>query len=101
MPRPQPAAVSVAAPEEFDEAAESDEVEEADVPITGPGEDQTEHHRNHISCIRNGGTPNCGIDLGLRVQVMLSMAEMSYRQSTMSLFDTEKLKLIAPKHPIA
>jgi len=64
------------------QAAWSDEVEAADVPIVGPGEDQTEHHKNHISCIRNGGTPNCNIDLALRVQAMLSMAEMSYRQST-------------------
>jgi predicted dehydrogenase len=71
-----------------------DEIERADLPVVGPGEDQKEHHKNLISCIRNGGTPNCNIDLALRVQTMVSMAEISYRQSKMSLFDVEKQKLI-------
>ena len=75
----------------------ADEIEQADLPVVGPGEDQREHHRNLIKCIREGGTPNCDIDLGLRVQTIVSMAEMSYRQSTMALFDASKQKLIQPK----
>ena len=76
------------------QGAWADEIEQADLPVVGPGEDQKEHHKNHISCIRNGGIPNCNIDLALRVQTMVSMAESSYRQSKMSLFDTVKQKLI-------
>jgi len=74
----------------------ADEVEAEDLPVVGPGEDQREHHRNLISCIRNGGVPNCNIDLALRVQTIVSMAEMSYRQNTMALFDPVRQKLIQP-----
>lgn len=79
------------------QGAWADEVEQADLPVVGPGESQVEHHKNLISCIRNGGIPNCNIDLALRVQTIVSMAEMSYRQNTMALFDTQKQKLIQPK----
>jgi predicted dehydrogenase len=72
----------------------TDEIERADLPVVGPGEDQREHHRNLIKCIREGGIPNCNIDLALRVQTIVSMAEASYRQSKMSLFDPVKQKLI-------
>lgn len=72
----------------------ADEIEQADLPVVGPGEDQKEHHKNLIKCIREGGQPNCNIDLALRVQTMVSMAEMSYRQNKMALFDTVKQKLI-------
>lgn len=72
----------------------TDEIEAEDLPVVGPGEDQREHHRNLIKCIREGGTPNCNIDLALRVQTIVSMAEISYRQSKMALFDVEKQKLI-------
>ena len=76
------------------ERAWTDEIERADLPVVGPGEDQREHHKNLIKCIREGGIPNCNIDLALRVQTIVSMAEASYRQSKMSLFDTVKQKLI-------
>jgi predicted dehydrogenase len=75
----------------------TDEIEAEDLPVVGPGEDQREHHKDLIACIRGtkpGGIPNCNIDLALRVQTMVSMAENSYRQSKMSLFDAEKQKLI-------
>jgi predicted dehydrogenase len=75
----------------------ADEIEAADLPVVGPGEDQKEHHKDMIACIRGtkpGGIPNCNIDLALRVQTMVSMAEMSYRQNKMALFDTVKQKLI-------
>lgn len=64
-----------------------------ELPVEGPGESQLEHHKNHINCIRNGGTPNCNVDLALRVQTILSLAEKSYRQSIMSIFDTANLKV--------
>jgi len=75
----------------------TDEVEREDLPVVGPGEDQREHHKDLIACIRGtkpGGIPNCNIDLALRVQTIVSMAEISYRQNKMSLFDAEKQKLI-------
>jgi len=74
----------------------SDEVEEADLPVNGPGESQVEHHKNLINCIRNNQVPNCNIDLALRVQAIVSMAELSYRMSKMALFDPDAQKLIEP-----
>lgn len=55
----------------------ADEMDPTELPVEGPGESQLEHHKNHINCIRNGGTPNCNVDLALRVQTILSLAEKS------------------------
>jgi len=72
----------------------TDEIEEQDVSYEGPGEDQKEHHKNFWYCIRNNGVPNCNIDLGLRVQTIVSMAEESYRKSRMSVWDPEKQRIV-------
>lgn len=71
-----------------------DQIEAEDVTWTGPGESQKDHHKNLWNCIRNGGTPNCDIELGLRVQTVVSLAERSYRESKMMVFDPEKRKVI-------
>lgn len=73
----------------------TDEIEQEDVPVVGPGESHDVHRLNWLECIRNGKEPNCGIDLGLRVQTIVSLAEMSYRQSKMALFDPDKQKVIS------
>lgn len=71
-----------------------EELEAEDVTWQGPGESQAEHHKNLWSCIRNGGTPNCDIELGVRVQTIVSLAEKSYRESKMACFDAAKRKVI-------
>lgn len=73
----------------------TDEIEQENVPVVGPGESHDVHRLNWLECIRNGKEPNCGIDLGLRVQTIVSLAEMSYRQSKMALFDPDKQKVIS------
>jgi predicted dehydrogenase len=72
----------------------TDEVEQEELAVVGPGEDTREHHKNLIRCIREGGVPNCNIDLGLAVQTVVSMAEMSYRENKMAMFDPDKKKLL-------
>jgi predicted dehydrogenase len=72
----------------------TEEIDAEDVTWQGPGESQSDHHKNLWNCIRNGGTPNCNIDLATRVQTIVSMAEMSYRQSKMACFDPAKRKVI-------
>lgn len=72
----------------------ADEIEEADEAYTGPGEDQREHHKNLWHCIRNNAIPNCNIDLAVRVQTMVSLAEKSYRESKMMNFDPDKKRII-------
>lgn len=61
-----------------------DEIEQEDIPVVGPGEDHNEHRKNWLQSIRGLEKPNCGIDLGLRVQAIVSEAERSYRESVMA-----------------
>ncbi len=72
----------------------ADELEEEDVSYEGPGEDQREHHKNFWHAIRNNKEPNCGIDLGLRVQVIVCMAEESYRKNKMAVWDAKKQRIV-------
>lgn len=71
-----------------------DEIEGGPVTYEGPGEDQKEHHKNLIKCIREGGKPNCDIELGTRVMAIVCMAEKSYRENKMARFDATKMKII-------
>lgn len=64
----------------------ADEIEFQDVPVEGPGEDQKEHHRNLMRCIRGEGSLNCPVELGTRVMAMVEMAEKSYRKSRMARY---------------
>jgi len=72
----------------------ADEVEEESVPVVGPGESHEVHRKNWLDAIRSNTPPNCPIDLGVRVQTIVSLAEMSYRQSRMMNFDPAKMKII-------
>jgi predicted dehydrogenase len=71
-----------------------EEIEAEDVTWQGPGESQAEHHKNLWNCIRNGGTPNCDVELGLRVQTIVCLAEKSYRENKMACFDPVKRRVI-------
>ena len=67
----------------------SDEVEGGVLPVGGPGEDIAAHERNFLDAVRTNGIPNCNIDLGLRVQIMISLGELSYRHRKEYSFDAE------------
>lgn len=71
-----------------------DEIEQEDIPVVGPGESHQEHEKNWLQAIRGQAKANCDIDLGLKVQTIVSLAEMSYRQSKMMNFDPVNLKVI-------
>jgi len=64
----------------------ADEVDAYSEQVPG-GEPIDRHQRNFLDCIRNGGTPNCGIDLAVRVQTIISLAELSYRNGVAMHFD--------------
>lgn len=72
----------------------SDEIEQEDVPVVGPGEDIAVHERNWFHCIRTGDTPNCNIELAARVQTIITLADESWRQNKTMNFDVEKLKVV-------
>ena len=65
----------------------ADEVDESTTPAKGNPENFEDHHKNFFSCIRDGKAPNGNIDLAVRVQVILSLAERAYRESKTFTFD--------------
>jgi predicted dehydrogenase len=58
-----------------------------------PVEDIGAHEANWFDCIRNNKQPNAGIDLAIRAQTVISLAEMSNRLNTMCLFDEKTRKI--------
>jgi predicted dehydrogenase len=56
-------------------------------------EDIRVHERNWFECIRNGQTPNASIELAIRVQTVISLAEMANRLNTTCLFDEKTRKI--------
>ncbi len=74
---------------------EKDFAEEID-PETFTGlqpEDIRVHEKNWFDCIRSGKTPNANIDLAIRVQTVISLAEMSDRLKMTCLFDEKTRKI--------
>ncbi len=56
-------------------------------------EDIRVHEKNWFDCIRSGKEPNADIELAIRVQTVLSLAEMSDRLKTTCLFDEKTRKI--------
>lgn len=65
----------------------ADEVDESSEHAPGDGEHIETHQKNWLECIRTNGVPNANIDLATRVQVMITLAERSYRESKTFTFD--------------
>jgi hypothetical protein len=57
------------------------------------GEKISEMEKNWFNCIRNGQAPYANIDLAIRVQTVISLAEMSERLNIMCLFDEKTRKI--------
>ena len=70
-----------------------DEIEAADQTPPDAGESHPKHMRNFVYAIRNNVPPNCDIELGVRVQTVVSMSEMAYRQKKQITFDELKRKV--------
>jgi hypothetical protein len=65
-------------------------VEELDARDETPpdaGESHVKHMRNFLESIRANVPANCNEDLGLRVQTIVSMAELAYRKQKLVRFD--------------
>jgi hypothetical protein len=71
----------------------SEEVEAEDFSDPLPVDSLPRIEKNWFDCIRSGGTPLANIDLAIRIQTVLSLAEMSERMSLTLLFD-EKTRTI-------
>ncbi len=70
-----------------------DEVDPETIEGLKPTEDIPTHHKNWIDSIRANKQPNCGIDLAIRVQTVISLAEMSERLKIACLFDEKTRKI--------
>ena len=73
--------------------AYSEELEKESLTGLTPTEDIGAHEKNWFDCIRNGKEPNANIDLAVRVQTVISLAEMSERLSLMCSFDAKTRKI--------
>ena len=63
-------------------------------PFTGENsESVANHHRNFFKAIRGLEPQNCGIDLAVKVQTVISLAEMSERLGMMCYFDPKTRKV--------
>ncbi|NDE99144.1 MAG: hypothetical protein EB034_12840 [Verrucomicrobia bacterium] len=58
-----------------------------------PGENLPNHHKNWFDSIRANKQPNAGIDLAVKVQTVISLAEMSDRLGIMCNFDPKTRKI--------
>lgn len=76
------------------EKAYADEIDAA-VSDQFPGETISAHEANWFDCIRTGKAPNCNIELAVRVQAVISLAEMSDRLGIMCYFDQATRKVTA------
>jgi len=56
-------------------------------------EDPRVHEKNWFDCIRSRKQPNANIDLAIRVQTVISLAEIAERESTACLFDEKTRKV--------
>jgi len=56
-------------------------------------EDIRVHEKNWFDCIRSGAKPNGNIDLAIRVETVISLAEMSDRLKMTCLFDEKTRKV--------
>jgi predicted dehydrogenase len=57
------------------------------------GENLPDHEKNWLESIRSGKQPNAGIDLAIKVQTVISLAETSERLNVMCLFDEKTRKV--------
>jgi predicted dehydrogenase len=71
----------------------ADEIEDESLDGLKPIEDFDVHHKNWLDCIRANQQPNCNIDLAIRAQTVISLAEMSERLKVACLFDEKTRKI--------
>ncbi len=69
-----------------------EEIEGKDETPPDSGETHAKHQKNFLDSLRANVAPNCDIELGIRVQAAVSMAEQSYRTGKMVHFDPVRRK---------
>lgn len=80
-------------PEQPFASEEADDYVKPDVAEGFAPEGIPPHHKNWFESIRANKQPNCGIDLAVKVQTVISMAEASERLGMMCYFDAKTRKV--------
>jgi predicted dehydrogenase len=81
--------------EEFEVLTEAERKSIGLEPIRGlQHEDIRVHEKNWFDCIRSGKAPNANIELAVRVQTVISLAEMAERFGITCLFDEKTRKVM-------
>lgn len=75
------------------EKAFADEIDPETIDGIAPGESVSVHEKNWFDAIRSNKQPNAGIDLAIRVQTVISLAEMSERLGVACHFDEKSRKI--------
>ncbi len=70
-----------------------EEIDAKDETPPNAGESHVKHQKNFIDALRANKPPSCDIELAIRVQTVVSMAEDSYRKGRMMHFDPIKRKV--------
>ena len=71
----------------------SEEIDPESYDGLTPGESVAEHEKDWFVSIRTGKEPNANIDLAVKVQTIISLAEMSERLNITALFDEKTRKI--------
>jgi predicted dehydrogenase len=71
----------------------ADEIDPQKFDNLQPGERVEVHEKNWFDCIRSGKQPNANIDLAIKVQTAISMAEISERMGVTTFFDEKTRKV--------
>jgi predicted dehydrogenase len=80
--------------EEYEGLTENERKDLGIEPIKGlQHEDIRFHEKNWFDCIRSGKAPNANIDLAVRAQIVISLAEMAERLKMTCLFDEKARKI--------
>ncbi|MCS7224296.1 MAG: Gfo/Idh/MocA family oxidoreductase [Armatimonadetes bacterium] len=74
----------------------ADELDPQKIPFEPIGDPLKAHHKNFLECVRDRTkTPNCPIDLAYKVMIVVGLAELSYREGRMKIFDPNTKRVIA------
>jgi predicted dehydrogenase len=71
----------------------SDDVERKDETATDPEWSHANHVRNFLEALRGNEEQHAPVELGVRVQTIVSMAEKSYREGKLVRFDAGRRKM--------
>lgn len=79
--------LSAATPELKPERPYAEELEGGAIEVKNSGESNLKHAENWVQAMRDNKQPNCDMDLAMRAQVLLSMAEIAEVSKKAVLYD--------------